>query len=182
MTSIAKQTSTYKKLPKHTLLCHVGRRVMKAHGLPDHNCVAFMNIVPVKKNHIIPLKSLPKTIVKLWNKDCDPAMQSLLAHKILNFVKHKSENQPIYFEEECLEDEWAYGYWQLCGPARARCAYFLSVVHPQFKLHYIPSAWSTLYSPLYSGSTESTQSQSCKSQVHPRSPRAWLVPWPARGS
>ena len=88
-------------------------------------------------------------------------MQSnLLAHKILFFTfgEHKLENQPLYFEEECLEDEWAYGYWQLCGPARARCAYFLSVVHPQLKIHYIPSAWSTLYSPLYSGRVASRKS------------------------
>ena len=62
MTSIAKQTIPYKKLPKHTLLCHVGRRVMKAHAIPDHKFVAFMTLGLVKRNHIIPLKSLPRQL------------------------------------------------------------------------------------------------------------------------
>ena len=57
---------------------------MKAHALPDHNFVAFMTLGLVKKEPYHTIEKFTKTIAKLWNKDCDPAMQStLLAHKIL---------------------------------------------------------------------------------------------------
>ena len=51
--TVQKVTKTYSSVP-----C----RVMKAHALPDHNFVAFMTLVLVQRNHIIPLKSLPKQL------------------------------------------------------------------------------------------------------------------------
>ena len=166
--TIQKVTKTYSSVP-----C----RVMKAHALPDHNFVAFMTLGLVKRNHIIPLKSLPKqlpsyeirTVTQLCRALCLPTKYFLKF-----WWTQIGESTTIFWGR--MSRRWM-GVWLLAivWSSEGKMRIF-SVRSP-------PTVQSPLYSFCMVHPILSTIfRQSCKSQVHPRSPRAWPIPWPARGS
>ena len=145
---------------------------MKAHALPDHNCVAFMTRVLMKKNLSYHWKIYQKQMSSYEIKTvCDPAMQSnMLAHKIL-FELLMNKNWKIGASTNIfwgrMSQRWM-GVWLLAivWSSEGKMRIF-SVRSP-------PIVQSPLYSFCMVHPILSTIFRhSCKSQVHPRSPRAW---------